>query len=234
MSNENCKDGFCEIVSNVNNAEDIQHHPLDRIIYVGDPMCSWCYGIAPVVSSLQAYCDDNNLPFDIVVGGLRSGGLDQWNESFRAFLRNEWQKIAQVTGQPFRFNILDLAYFDYDTTPSCKAIVTAKQLLPADNNRTLTHFYAAIQRRFYFDNEDPKQSDFYEGICAEFGIDYHQFKHFFESDEALQKTREEFAWCGQVGVHGFPTFLKINQGEITVLAAGYTSLSRLIRRVSLQ
>ena len=42
----------------------------DRIIYIGDPMCSWCWGIAPELDRLQAW---TTLPFDVVVGGLRPG-----------------------------------------------------------------------------------------------------------------------------------------------------------------
>ena len=47
-----------------------------EIIYVGDPMCSWCYGIAPELKKLKSHYDTKNIPFKIIVNGLRPGGGD--------------------------------------------------------------------------------------------------------------------------------------------------------------
>ncbi len=40
-----------------------------ELIYVGDPMCSWCWGIAPQLDTLVRTHPD--IPLRIVVGGLR-------------------------------------------------------------------------------------------------------------------------------------------------------------------
>ena len=39
-----------------------------KLIYVGDPMCSWCWGFAPEIESLA-----DDYPIEVVVGGLRPG-----------------------------------------------------------------------------------------------------------------------------------------------------------------
>lgn len=202
-----------------------------RIIYVGDPMCSWCYGIAPVVAGLQEYCDVNALAFEIIVGGLRSGGSDQWNTQFKNFLRNEWQKIEETTGQPFAFNVLDLEYFNYDTEPSCRAVVVAKGLLPEDNQKDLTQFFAKVQQKFYLDNEDPKETEFYRSICDNLDLNFETFKERFESEKAKDQTLKEFHYRSQLGVRGFPSFLMIKDNEVSLLTSGYTSLQSLIRKI---
>lgn len=231
MSQFNCHDGVCEVSEVQESVGSAVVHSGKRVIYVGDPMCSWCYGIAPVVAGLQEYCDLHHIGFEIVVGGLRSGGGDQWNAQFRSFLRHEWQKIEETTGQPFAFDLLDLEYFDYDTEPSCRAVVVARNLLPADNQKSLVDFFAKVQKKFYLDNQDPKEAIFYQSICDAVEIDYSIFQKSFESVEAKEKTIEDFRWCTQLGVRGFPSFLLIKDHEVSLLTAGYTSLQSLIRKV---
>ncbi|WP_240314694.1 hypothetical protein [Pseudomonas aeruginosa] len=93
--------------------------------YIGDPMCSWCWGIQPVVSEMAAFCAAEGIDFALTVGGLRAGGGDLWNADFTDFLRAEWRHIGEVTGQPFGSALLDAPHFDYDTEPACRAVVTA-------------------------------------------------------------------------------------------------------------
>ena len=42
-----------------------------RLLYVMDPMCSWCWGFAPVVEALAEQAAAAGVPLQIVVGGLR-------------------------------------------------------------------------------------------------------------------------------------------------------------------
>ena len=47
--------------------------PLPRhLLYFADPMCSWCYGFAPVIHTLSEHFTDR-LPLRLVMGGLRAG-----------------------------------------------------------------------------------------------------------------------------------------------------------------
>ena len=231
MTQDHCKDGICEVPVWESAESDTQLPDQGRVIYVGDPMCSWCYGIAPVIKGLQDYCDSTGIGFDIVVGGLRTGGIDQWTPSFRDFLRTTWIKIEETTGQPFNLALLDQEYFNYDTTPSCKAVVAAKGLLPVDNGKSLAAFFEAIQHQFYFEGKDPNRSEFYRDICVQFQINYREFKVLFESEEIEQQTMAAFQWRSDIGVNGFPSFLWIDSKGMTLLDSGYTSLARLVRRV---
>ena len=43
-----------------------------RILYIADPMCSWCWGFAPVIAAIgETFGGD--APLKLVVGGLRPG-----------------------------------------------------------------------------------------------------------------------------------------------------------------
>lgn len=201
--------------------------------YVGDPMCSWCWGISPTVSAVEAFCAAQGIEFSITMGGLRAGGGDPWNETFKSFLRNEWRHIGQTTGQPFGFTLLDAEYFNYDTEPACRAVATAKLLqarhqFPAAN---LLKFFTAIQHKFYVEGQDTTQVDFYASICASLALDFTEFRTLFASPEAQQAVQHEFVRCRQLGVRSFPTLLLEHNGDIQPLAAGFVTKEEALARL---
>ena len=78
-----------------------------RIIYVGDPLCSWCWGISPHLSKLKAHYKEE-MEFEILLGGLRPGGGEKWNDQFKNFLRQHWEHVTELSGQPFGYKIYKL------------------------------------------------------------------------------------------------------------------------------
>ena len=44
---------------------------MARLIYVMDPMCSWCWGFAPVLQGLAEQAAEHGVPLVLRVGGLR-------------------------------------------------------------------------------------------------------------------------------------------------------------------
>lgn len=201
--------------------------------YIGDPMCSWCWGISPTVAAVEAFCDAEGIEFSITMGGLRPGGGDPWTAEFKDFLRNEWHHITQATGQPFGFTLLDAAHFDYDTEPACRAVATVK-LLQARNqlpNSTALEFFSEVQRKFYVEGQDPKVADFYAGICANLGLDFKEFHAVFDSSEGLQAVQQEFIRCRQWGVRSFPTLLLEHDGKTQPLAAGFVTTEQALSRL---
>lgn len=206
--------------------------------YVGDPMCSWCWGIAPTVGAVEAFCEKEGIGFAVTVGGLRAGGGELWNVAFKDFLRTEWKRIGEATGQPFGFKLLDEAEFDYDTEPACRAVATVKLLQARQGlpGSIVLAFFSAIQHKFYVEGRDPKQTAFYASICTDLAVDFDAFRSLFESPEAREAVQQDFVRCRQWAVRSFPTLLLERDGKVELLAAGYVTteqlLSRLQQRIS--
>lgn len=201
--------------------------------YIGDPMCSWCWGVSPTIAALEAFCEAQGIEFSITMGGLRRGGGELWNAAFKDFLRTEWRRIAEVTGQPFSFTLLEAAHFDYDTEPSCRAVATAKLLqqrnkLPAS---TALKFFSAVQHKFYAQGEDPKDAGFYASICASLAMDFDEFLAVFDSAQGQQAVQQEFARCRQWGVRSFPTLLLEHDGEMEALGVGFVTTEQVLSRL---
>lgn len=204
-----------------------------QVYYVGDPMCSWCWGMSPVIDALARHCEDEAMGFRLVMGGLRAGGGDPWNDGFRDFLRQEWTHIAARTGQPFGFRLLERPAFTYDTEPACRAVVTARALFgeAPDANRRELAFFAAVQRKFYVEGEDPKEPGFYHEICTATGIEPAIFGTRFASPESQAATRQDFRLARQLGVRGFPTVMLQIPAGLHELAVGYASFAALRERI---
>ncbi len=216
----------------VDAAAPAKHHGW-AVHYVGDPMCSWCWGISPTVGAVQAFCEAEGIGFSITMGGLRAGGGDPWNAAFKGFLRNEWRHIAQTTGQPFGFTLLEAPHFDYDTEPACRAVATVKLLQTRNQlpSSTALKFFSAVQRRFYVEGQDPKVANFYASICVSLALDFDEFRAVFDSPEALQAVQQEFVRSRQWGVRSFPTLLLERRGETEPIAVGFVTAEQVLSRL---
>jgi len=66
------------------------------LIYISDPMCSWCYGFAPEISEIkEAY---PQYDFKVILGGLRPGGTET-NKDLGSFLDHHWKEVEKRTWQ---------------------------------------------------------------------------------------------------------------------------------------
>lgn len=206
------------------------------IRYIGDPMCSWCWGISPVLEKLAEFCDQGGLSFVMTMGGLRAGGGDPWNSAFKAFLREEWSHIQKTTGQPFGFSLLEERQFNYDTEPACRAVATASLLLAERGlpSSAALPFLAATQHKFYVAGQDPKAEAFYRDICDRVGLPFTEFSQTFTSQRAREAVSKDFALCRQWGVRSFPTLLLERHGEISPLSTGYIDTETVLNRLNAQ
>lgn len=206
--------------------------PAVTLYYVGDPMCSWCWGIAPVSAGLAEAASANGWTFRLVVGGLRPGGGDEWTPAFRRFLDEEWAQVSRATGQPFSRHLLARPSYEYDSEPACRAIVAARRLLQGNDARSgILPFFSAVQRKFYVDGADPKDGDFYPEICERVGIDPHSFERLRTSAEIAALTRTEFQFARRLGCRAFPSFFGSANGRTRELGIGKVDARTVLDRL---
>ena len=98
------------------------------LVLVADPMCSWCWGFAPVVRRLA---EDLDLPVQVVVGGLRAGpSAEALDDRLASFLQGCWTDVQEASGQPFDHALLQTRGWRYDTELACTAVVAARRRAP--------------------------------------------------------------------------------------------------------
>lgn len=217
------KTGLCTIPEFLSETEKINWNTNTELIYIGDPMCSWCWGISPHLNALKRYCDNEKIPFTMLMGGLRPGGGDTWDNDFKNYLKHHWQEVNKRSKQPFGFELFNKDNFEYDTEPACRAVVTAKKMAPL---KTMA-FYELVQHYFYVKSEDPKQVEFYRPICKELKMDYEAFAAAFLSDEMKQTTHNEFKKSRSLGINSFPSIIYRKGEQLHLIGKGYAKFEDL-------
>ena len=198
-----------------------------QLIYIGDPMCSWCWGIAPGLDALRDQFQDQ-ISFRLVLGGLRPGGGDPWTPQFTDFLRSHWEHVHEASGQPFNFGLLERADFHYDTEPPCRAVRIVRDLEPEKE----FDFFKSIQHRFYVENEDPGGTSFYQSLCEAHGVDTDVFLAHFTDDPYRQYVRADFSQSQAWGVRGFPSVLLQKENQLYPVTLGFTSFQKMQDRLT--
>ena len=222
--------GLCKVPESSSNSDSkIDWKTNEEIIYVGDPMCSWCWGISPQLNALQRYSTKNGIPFTIVMGGLRAGGGDAWNTEFKNFLKHHWEEVSNRSGQPFGYTLFNTGYFNYDTEPSCRAIVTVRNMAP----QKVLRFYELVQHSFYVKSNDPKVVEFYEPICKKLDINFTDFALKFSSKEMKEATQKDFTKSRSIGATGFPSVIYRKKDTYQFIARGYTTYENMKAKMEL-
>lgn len=196
----------------------------DALIYVGDAMCSWCYGIAPELDQLKK--DNHELDFKLVMGGLRPFNTEKVID-MADFLKSHWVEIEERTGQPFMHDILKDPGFIYDTEPASRAVIVARMMNPEIEYG----FFKAVQIAFYRDNMNTNNIETYLPLAAEFGLDQTKYEELFNSAEAKEQTKADFQVSQQMGIKGFPSMVLKKKGQFTLIANGYqkaTEINKII------
>lgn len=193
-----------------------------RLIYVMDPMCSWCWGFAPVIDAIRDA--HPGLAIDLVAGGLRPGVTDPMQGKAREVLAEHWEAVARVSGQPILTPDELSAAFIYNTEPACRALVVAREL---DAERVWP-LVREIQTAFYTRVEDVTQSAVLADIAVRVGYARSDFCKAFVSEAALQSVAADFTWVAELGISGFPTLLAKRNGMLALLANGYRPAGEIL------
>ena len=182
-----------------------------RFVYFADPMCSWCYGFAPVISTL-AERFEGRLGLQVVMGGLRAGHATPMGAEDKAYIRDAWTRVHAASGQPFDFAFLERKGFVYDTEPACRAVVTARRLKP----QMALPFMARISQAFYAESRDMTSADEIAAVADEAGFDRHEFGDTFLAAQEL-------------GIRGFPTLIAGSEDKgYALVTNGYRALEDVL------
>lgn len=194
-----------------------------RLLYVMDPMCSWCWGFAPVADALVEQARVAGLPLHLVVGGLRTGSGGALEPATRRYILEHWQAVKDTTGQSFRFDGALPDGFVYDTEPACRAVVAARSLDPDIAWRLVKE----IQQAFYLEGRDVTQASVLAELAENAGLPRIEFAEAFDSAEQQAATASDFSWVQDLGLAGFPTLLAERNGQLALLTNGYQPLEQL-------
>ena len=186
-----------------------------ELLYFVNPMCSWCWGFAPVVRRLL---DSHGEALRITPAmGPLGRGREPMRETDRAIVRGHWEHVQAASGQPFDFAFFDRSGFVYDTEPACRAVAVVR----ARDSGLALPFLVAVQRAFYAGNRDVSASDELTRIAVGFAIEPGLFADALGAPATRRALSEEFARTAELGVSGYPTLVALQSGRPQVIALGW-------------
>jgi putative protein-disulfide isomerase len=188
-----------------------------QLLYLADPMCSWCYGFGPELAKLLARHPDAQV--DLVMGGLRPFNTQATTGEFREMLREHWVHVATASALPFSDAALQRPGFVYDTEPACRAVVTARHVDPAK----ALDYMKAVQLAFYRDGRDVTRGDELADIAGEIGFERDTFRMRLDSQPMREAAQADFARTQSLGVSGFPTLGVMHGPQVYLVTSGYVT-----------
>ena len=204
---------------------------MTKLIYIADPMCSWCYGFGPELKTLRDGIPE--LGFEVIVGGLRAYNKELMDEALKTTLLSHWGKVEETTGLPFSKDAFSHKDFIYDTEPACRAVVTARMLAP----EIALDVFHAIQHGFYAEALDVTKGDVLAKISTDvlnkagINISEQDFLVTWSSEDAITTTNNDFQQTQRWGVTGFPTLVFERAGELYLVTSGFARTEVLVERL---
>ncbi len=193
--------------------------PEIEFVYVGDTMCSWCWGFAPTVETLGQHY---SFPMRLINGGLRPGPSAQpLEDTLRSYLIHHWDQVAAASGQPFNEKILADDGWIYDTEYPARAVVTMRELSPDHE----FEFFKRLQRAFYAEAIDITDRAVYPALLADFAVDVAGFIGALDDEESRRGAWADFEEARTLQAHGFPTLLLRTGTDIATVTRGYRSFA---------
>jgi putative protein-disulfide isomerase len=187
-----------------------------ELLYVADPMCSWCWGFAPVIERIHGLLRDK-ATLRVLPGGLRTDTQMPLSQHEVAMIMGEWNKIAAQTGQPFDFGQPLTVDYVYNTEPSCRAL----SLMVRERPACALEYLRSLQQAFYVGRRDLKDPAVLADYARSYGMARETFLDRFDSAEALEALAQDLHFVRRCGIEGFPSVLLRSGARIQRLTIGY-------------
>lgn len=177
------------------------------LYYVHDPMCSWCYGFAPVWQQVKS-----SLPAGIqlvsLVGGLAPDSDVPMPLALREKLKATWHQIENsIPGAYFNFDFWTRNVPRRSTYPACRAVICAREMAAKEEQ-----MIAGIQQAYYQQAENPSDLDTLISVADSIGLNAEAFRQKIQSTSLNENFMRELQRVQALGVFSFPS-LVIEAGQ---------------------
>jgi putative protein-disulfide isomerase len=211
-------------------ALQVASRPMN-LLYLADPMCSWCYGFGPTLDALLAQPGAAApLQLALVMGGLRPHTTEVLDSAKARDILGHWQHVNEATALPFHTGpdaALVQPDFVYDTEPASRAVVAVRTHWP----RLMWRYFKAVQQAFYAEGRNVTRPEVLADVAQALGIPRADFAAALAADAARNTTLQDFAQAQAWGIRGFPALVAEHAGALHLLAQGHTPLEALHERL---
>jgi putative protein-disulfide isomerase len=199
----------------------------DTLIYVHDPMCSWCWGFEPTRKIIFETVGER-MQIRRMVGGLAPDSDQPMPESMRLMLQQTWQSIEQtIPGTRFNHAFWDECSPRRSTYPANRAVIAAREQGECfDPIMT-----ARIQQAYYLEAKNPSDNSVLVDLAADIGLDVDRFSERLESDALQQQLLVEIESTRAMGINSFPSLAVHRDGILRHIGLSYTDPDAMLSQI---
>lgn len=197
---------------------------VNKLIYVHDPMCSWCWGYKPTWQKLESALA-NILPIEYRIGGLAADSDQPMSADMQLQLQGIWQNISNQLGTEFNFNFWRECQPRRSTYPSCRAALIARSF-----NKE-PQMIDAIQQAYYLKAQNPSDEDVLIKLCEKIGLDPCLFTQQLHSKELKRSFDDELNFVRSLPIQGFPSLVLIKNNSAYPIAINYTDWRQTLSEI---
>ena len=199
----------------------------DTLIYVHDPMCSWCWGFEPTRKIIFETIGER-MQIRRMVGGLAPDSDQPMPESMRLMLQQTWQRIEQsIPGTRFNYAFWDDCSPRRSTYPANRAVIAARE--QGESFDPL--MTARIQQAYYLEAKNPSDNPVLVELAADIGLDVERFAESLESDALQQRLLAEIESTRAMGIDSFPSLAVQKGGILRHIGLSYTDPDAMLSEI---
>ena len=198
-----------------------------RVIFVTDPLCSWCWAMLPEILAVRAQLS-GWAEFDLLMGGVQVGDRRPPAKAEVAMLQDLWRRVAESTGQKFLGRLPADPDFIYHSEVACRAVEAMRIHL----KQPPWEFFEQLQHAFYLEARNLNSIEELARLAGPFGLEPAGLDSMLQSDQVVEKTRTAFGVAKELGALALPVVL-LDTGEgPKLVSGGYVTAEFLVPDLS--
>ena len=199
----------------------------DTLIYVHDPMCSWCWGFEPARQKIFGAMT-GRMQIRRMVGGLAPDSEVPMPEAMRSMLQQAWRRIEQtIPGTEFNFDFWQKCSPRRSTYPANRAVIAARE----QGEEFDAQMTARIQRAYYLEARNPSDECTLIELATDIGLDTEQFAASLAADSTQQKLTTEIQAAREMGIDSFPSMAVLRAGGLRHIGLNYIQPEAMLREI---
>jgi len=196
----------------------------NRLYYIHDPMCSWCYAFKKDYDKLK-----KNLPSNIelinIVGGLAKETDESMPKEMQEKIASIWHEIEKTTGTKFNHDFWKNCKPRRATYLACKAVISAKE-----QNRE-NEMIDAIQTAYYQKAQNPSDEDTLISLAKDLNLDMDIFQNDLKSEKIEVLFQNDLQKRRELKVFSFPSLILQYKKELYPINIKYNEVDKILKQI---
>jgi len=203
---------------------------ITTLYYIHDPMCSWCWGFKPILSSLIEKLS-NTLEIKFILGGLAEDSDVTMPPELQSQIRSNWLRIQEtIPGTEFNFDFWHKNTPRRSTYPACRAVIAARKQI-TDTNDIEKSMINSIQKAYYLQARNPSDYNVLYDLAEQLTLDLNKFKADIHSSSTQDELMQEINFSRSIGTSSLPSLYLDKASKIYPIVLDYNNVDIIFEHI---